>query len=83
MGNHFGYNPNPDPVWQHGEEAEDYIEIQNNPPQHIDVWEIYPHEPLADFCRRVYGSNTNVGRQRILAANGGEFPTKGKVNVPR
>ena len=50
------------------------------PVQFMEV-PIAPGEALGDFTRRMYGANTSLNRNRILAANFGK-PLKGTVNVP-
>lgn len=74
------FSRRPDPNFQHGEETD----ILPSPVVYTHtgaykVVQVLPGESLADFCKRVYGANTEANRNRILANNG---LIKGKVIVP-
>lgn len=77
----LGFSANPDPRWQHGyDEWVDPKFYQNEATSYIEV-DVDPSETLGDLTRRVFGTNTEVGRQRILDATNGVV--RGKIRIPK
>lgn len=77
----LGVSSNPDPRWQHG--YDDYRDPQYwtiPATEYIDVL-VQDGETLGDLTRRVFGTNTELGRQRILDATNGVV--RGQIRIPK
>jgi hypothetical protein len=77
----IGVSHNPDPRFQHGyDDYRDPRYFSIPATQYIEV-EVDPGENLGDLTRRVFGTNTEVGRQRILDATNGVV--QGMIRIPK
>jgi hypothetical protein len=77
----LGVTSNPDPRWQHGFDEWRDPQFYTNPAEGYIEVDVDPGENLGDLTRRVFGTNTEVGRQRILDATNGVV--RGKIRIPK
>lgn len=77
----LGVTHNPDPRWQHGYDEWRDPQFYTNPAVEFIEVDVAPDESLGELTRRVFGTNTEVGRQRILDATNGVV--RGKIRIPK